>query len=64
MREGYAREFWRQSEESAAQPATTNALITVEAHHAEGRADVGDAQSDLLALLKQYAGGTFRSSRA
>ncbi len=53
---------WRQSEESAAKPETTNALITVEAHHAEGRADVGDAQSDLLALLKQYAGGTFTSA--
>ncbi len=53
---------WRQSEESAAQPETTNALITVEAHHAQGRADVGAALADLLALLEQYAGGTSTSA--
>lgn len=53
---------WRQSEESAAQPETTNALITVEAHHAQGRADIQAALADLLALLEQYAGGTFTSA--
>ena len=50
---------WRQSDTSAAQPDTTDAIITVEAQHADGPADVAAAQSDLLALLKEYAGGAF-----
>src|SRR5215469_11925851 len=48
---------WRQSEQSAAQVETTRAIITVEAHHARGRADVQAAQADLLDLLRKYAGG-------
>lgn len=52
---------WRQSDQSAARPETTDAIITVEAHHDEGRADVDAALSDLLKLLHTYAGGTFLS---
>ncbi len=50
---------WRQSEPSAAQFDTTNALITVEAHHTTGHQDVQAAMNDLLELLTKYAGGTF-----
>src|SRR6266404_987266 len=39
---------WRQSEQSAAQPETTDAIITVEAHHAGGRRDIEAALNDLL----------------
>ena len=45
---------WRQSEQSAAQLDTTQVLITVEAHHAEGKRDVQAALNDLLALLQPY----------
>lgn len=48
---------WRQSEESAARESTTDAIITVEAHH--GRADVEAAVDDLLKLLREYAGGDY-----
>src|SRR6266496_5384116 len=54
---------WRQSEQSAAQQGTTQAIITVEAHHAEGNKDVDAALNDLLTLLRTYAGGNFISSR-
>src|SRR5438105_6914618 len=50
---------WRQSEQSAAKPATTNAIITVEAHHARGHHDIEAALNDLLELLRKYAGGNF-----
>jgi DNA/RNA-binding domain of Phe-tRNA-synthetase-like protein len=50
---------WRQSDQSAAQPETTQAIITVEAHHAQGREDVDAALDDLLNLLRTYAGGNF-----
>ncbi len=52
---------WRQSEQSAAQALTTNAIITVEAHHAEGLPDVQAALNDLLELLRKYANGDFTS---
>ena len=52
---------WRQSEQSAAQPATASAIITIEAHHANAHRDIESALQDLLALLKTYAGGTFVS---
>src|SRR6266705_1231412 len=45
---------WRQSEPSAARDDTTNALITVEAHHAEGHRDIAAALNDLLELLRKY----------
>lgn len=50
---------WRQSAESAAQLDTTDAIISIEAHHDNGRADVEAGLADLQALLKEYAGGTF-----
>src|SRR5258706_8358663 len=50
---------WRQSDQSAAQEDTTEAIITVEAHHADGRKDVEAALNDLLELLNEYAGGSF-----
>src|SRR5262249_26785857 len=52
---------WRQSEQSAAQLDTTSAIITVEAHHAEGRRDIEAALQDLLELLRKYVGGTYTS---
>ncbi len=48
---------WRQSEPSAAQFATTTALITVEAHQADGTKDIRAALRDLLILLHTYAHG-------
>jgi DNA/RNA-binding domain of Phe-tRNA-synthetase-like protein len=54
---------WRQSDQSAAQQETTQAIITVEAHHAEGKQDVDAALDDLLTLLRMYAGGNFLSRR-
>jgi DNA/RNA-binding domain of Phe-tRNA-synthetase-like protein len=53
---------WRQSAESAAREDTTEVLITIEAHHANGRADVEAAVRDLLALLPVAAGGEVRSA--
>ena len=50
---------WRQSEQSAAQADTTDALITVEAHHASAHRDIESALNDLLALLTTYAGGQY-----
>jgi DNA/RNA-binding domain of Phe-tRNA-synthetase-like protein len=52
---------WRQSEQSAAKQETTQAIITVEAHHAKGKEDVNAALNDLLILLRTYAGGHFLS---
>src|SRR6266481_1471166 len=54
---------WRQSEDSAAKRDTTQAIITVEAHHTEGQKDVDAALNDLLTLLRTYAGGNFISGR-
>src|SRR6266516_3548344 len=54
---------WRQSDQSAAQQETTQAIITVEAHHAEGKEDVDAALDDLLTLLHTYSGGNFIYSR-
>jgi DNA/RNA-binding domain of Phe-tRNA-synthetase-like protein len=51
---------WRQSEQSAAREDTTDVLITIEAHHPEGRKDVEQAMDDILALLLSFAGGTYR----
>jgi DNA/RNA-binding domain of Phe-tRNA-synthetase-like protein len=53
---------WRQSDDSAAQPDTVNAIITVEAQHPGGRAQIQDALKDLLDLLREYAGGEFKWS--
>ena len=53
---------WRQSNESAAGAATTEAIITVEAHHPTGRADVEAALNDLLQLLNENTDGSFTSA--
>ncbi len=56
----FARRWcWRQSDASAAQLDTTEAIITVESQHVGGRTDIEAAQADLLTLLKEYAGGTY-----
>jgi DNA/RNA-binding domain of Phe-tRNA-synthetase-like protein len=46
---------WRQSAESAASPATTEVLVTVEGHHDAAAADVAAALLDLETLLRTYA---------
>jgi DNA/RNA-binding domain of Phe-tRNA-synthetase-like protein len=47
---------FRQSEQSAVRDDTTAVLLTVEAHHAQARADVKAAVADLRHLLQTYAG--------
>jgi DNA/RNA-binding domain of Phe-tRNA-synthetase-like protein len=54
---------WRQCDQSAAQQETTQAIITVEAHHARAKEDVDAALDDLLTLLRRYAGGSLNYSR-
>ena len=53
---------WRQSATSAANANTVNAVVTVEAHHANGMADAQSATEDLLSLLARFAGGSFESA--
>ena len=53
---------WRQSATSAANENTTEAIITVEAHHENAQGDIQKAVNDLLDLLKTYAGGTYESA--
>ena len=53
---------WRQSATSAANADTSEAVITVEAHHAGGGVDIESALSDLLALLAEFAGGSYESA--
>ena len=53
---------WRQSATSAAGETTTDAVITVEAHHDEGARDIECALEDLLSLLADYAGGRYDSA--
>jgi DNA/RNA-binding domain of Phe-tRNA-synthetase-like protein len=50
---------WRQSEESAAQLDTPQAILTVESQHAAGQAEIEAALQDLSDLLRVYAGGSF-----
>jgi DNA/RNA-binding domain of Phe-tRNA-synthetase-like protein len=58
----FARRWcWRQSFQSAARLDTINAIIAVEAQHEGGITDVENAVSDLLELLKQFAGGEYQS---
>ena len=54
---------WRQSDQSAAQQETAQAIITVEAHHDKGKEDIDAALNDLLSLLRTYAGGNFIARR-
>ena len=53
---------WRQSATSAASASTTDAIITVEAHHDGGSGDIENALTDLLALFVDYAGGSYDSA--
>jgi DNA/RNA-binding domain of Phe-tRNA-synthetase-like protein len=53
---------WRQSDESAMRADTTSALVTVEAHHEGGRADVTAALADLQSLLARYTGGEYETA--
>jgi DNA/RNA-binding domain of Phe-tRNA-synthetase-like protein len=50
---------WRQSDESAMRDDTASALVTVEAHHENGLADVTAALAGLQTLLARYAGGEY-----
>jgi DNA/RNA-binding domain of Phe-tRNA-synthetase-like protein len=52
---------WRQGAQSAAGDGTTEILVTVEGHHEDALAAVGDALGDLELLLRTYAyPGTLR----
>lgn len=53
---------WRQSDTCAAKETTTNAIITIEAHHPNGRADVENALQDMLDLLQEFVGGVYQST--
>lgn len=53
---------WRQSDESALRPDTQQAFITIEAQHPGGYAEVQSAMEDLLALVHEYADGTYASA--
>jgi DNA/RNA-binding domain of Phe-tRNA-synthetase-like protein len=56
----FARRWcWRQSDEGAARPETTEILVTIEALHTEGRAEVRTAADEMRALLERYAGGQY-----
>jgi DNA/RNA-binding domain of Phe-tRNA-synthetase-like protein len=55
---------WRQSAQSAANPQTTSAIITVEAHHPAGFEAVQNALTDLQTLLTTYAGGSYTTGIA
>lgn len=53
---------WRQSSTSAANESTTNAIITVEAHHESGHEHITQAVDDLKYLLAKFAGGEYQSA--
>lgn len=50
---------WRQSAESAARPDTSQAIITLEAQHNDGKQDVEAALEDMLSLLGKFTGGSY-----
>ena len=59
----FARRWcWRQSAESAAQPGTTTAILTIETMHPDGRTAVEAALKDMLPLLEAYVGGVYQWS--
>lgn len=53
---------WRQSEPSAARADTTEAIITVEAHHPAARATIEAALADLQGLLQAQTGGELEAA--
>jgi DNA/RNA-binding domain of Phe-tRNA-synthetase-like protein len=52
---------WRQSDESATQPDTSEAIITIEAQHSESQSEIEGALQDILGLLEEYVPGSFTS---
>lgn len=52
---------WRQSDDSSARETTTDLIVTVEAQHENGRAEVEAALHDLTYLLQHYVGGEYVS---
>jgi DNA/RNA-binding domain of Phe-tRNA-synthetase-like protein len=52
---------WRQSDESAARPETTDVIICTEAHHENSLEDIQAALADLVSLAGEYAGGELAS---
>ncbi|MCC7208961.1 MAG: hypothetical protein IT323_16750 [Anaerolineae bacterium] len=59
----FARRWcWRQSDEGAARLDTRDILVTIEALHPEGRAEVPRAVDEMRALLEKYAGGRYTSA--
>jgi DNA/RNA-binding domain of Phe-tRNA-synthetase-like protein len=52
---------WRQSDESATRPATTEAIFTVEAQHPNGQDQIEAALADLLTLLQIHVGGEYQT---
>ena len=52
---------WRQSDESAARPETTSAIIVTESQHAGGLDDIKAALNDLESLLGDFTGGSLKS---
>ncbi len=50
---------WRQSDESATQPHTTDAVFTIESQHPGGQTDIETALNDLKGLLSEFVGGVF-----
>jgi DNA/RNA-binding domain of Phe-tRNA-synthetase-like protein len=58
----FARRWcWRQSDQSASREDTQKIVVTVEAHHANGREDVKAALQDLMGLFERFTGGELRS---
>ena len=51
---------WRQSQESATQIDTSDAIFTLEAQYENCLPDVEAALKDLLGLLEKYIGGNFQ----
>lgn len=50
---------WRQSDESAAKPSTTDVIICTESQHEDSISEISTALNDLHALLMEFAGGTY-----
>ena len=55
---------WRQSDESATRPDTTDAVFTIEAQHPNNQEYIQAALADLLELLQIHVGGVFFSGVA
>ena len=48
---------WRQSDQSASRPDTSNAILVVESQHEDSLDDIQAALQDLLELVGEYSGG-------